>query len=110
MPTSVTVDGFYDGGGVYRVRFAPPYLGHWSYATTSSSASLDGHTGSVTAVAPSAHNHGPVRSRGFRLVHEDGSPHFSVGSTSYQWASKGFDMQEQTLQTLEHGQAWRSIA
>ena len=29
------VDGFYDGGGVYRIRFMPTKLGPWSYVTES---------------------------------------------------------------------------
>jgi hypothetical protein len=32
------------------------------------------------------------------------SSYFSVGSTSYQWSSKGYAMQEQTLDTLRVGQ------
>src|ERR1700679_4160976 len=33
---SVQVTGFYDGEGVYRVRFMPDMPGQWSYATQSS--------------------------------------------------------------------------
>src|SRR5262245_38149502 len=29
------VNGFYDGEGVYRVRFMPPKTGRWDYATRS---------------------------------------------------------------------------
>ena len=83
--TTITVTGFYDGGTSYRVRFAPPFLGTWTYTTASSTTpGLAGHTGAVTAMPASPGNHGPVGSDGFRLVHADGTPHFSVGSTSYQ--------------------------
>eukprot|EP00966_Prymnesium_polylepis_P314971 7277883-Prymnesium_polylepis.1 len=97
---ALTVSGFFDGGDVYKVRFAPPDEGVWSYVTASSSALLDKHAGNVTATAPSAGNHGPVKSRGFGLYHADGTPHFSVGTTSYQWASMPRAQQEQTLATL----------
>src|SRR5437660_582373 len=32
---SVQVAGFYDGDGVYRIRFMPHIQGEWRYATTS---------------------------------------------------------------------------
>ena len=35
MPSKVTVNGFYDGGGVYKLRFSPPYEGSWAYTTAS---------------------------------------------------------------------------
>ena len=105
MPTTLTVPGFYDGGADYMVRFAPPYAGTWTYVTHSSTTpELDGAAGSLVAdEAARAHNHGPVASNGYALQYADGTPHFSVGSTSYQWTSKGFAMQAQTLQTLAEG-------
>ena len=104
MPTTITVNGFYDGDGVYRVRFSPPFEGSWTYTTRSNEAQLDGKSGSFTATAPTNSNHGPVESQGFRLVHADGTPYFSVGTTSYQWTSKSFEMQSQTIETLRQGQ------
>lgn len=97
----LTVNGFYDGGSTYKVRFAPPQEGDWNYAVSSDEPSLHGHAGELTATAPTPGDHGPVQSRGFGLVHADGMPHLSIGTTSYQWASKGFDMQRQTLATLK---------
>lgn len=32
---SVQVDGFYDGGGSYRIRFMPDTEGEWSFTTNS---------------------------------------------------------------------------
>ena len=104
MPTTITANGFYDGDGVYRIRFSPPFEGFWTYTTHSNTAQLDGKSGSFTATAPTSSNHGPVESQGFRLVYADGTPHFSVGTTSYQWTSKSFEMQAQTIQTLREGQ------
>src|SRR5215471_15351695 len=59
----VDVDGFYDGGGVYRIRFMPDETGEWSYTTTSNVPSLNGKAGTFTATAPSSKNHGPVAVR-----------------------------------------------
>ena len=58
MPTNITVAGFYDGNGDYKVRFAPPYEGTWSYTTTSNIAALDGKTGQLDVTPPSNDNHG----------------------------------------------------
>src|SRR5579875_2288288 len=33
---TVTVNGFYDGDGAYRIRFMPDMTGSWTYLTTSS--------------------------------------------------------------------------
>ena len=57
---SVEVDGFYDGDGVYRVRFMPDVQGEWRYRTHSSAPELDGREGGFACIAPSAGNHGPV--------------------------------------------------
>src|SRR5262249_41246760 len=39
------VRGFYDGDGVYRVRFMPSEQGAWKYITHSNLAELDGQQG-----------------------------------------------------------------
>ncbi len=46
------VGGFYDGDGVYRVRFQAPRAGTWTYVTTSTARSLDGLRGSVEVGPP----------------------------------------------------------
>ena len=50
----VTVRGFYDGDGVYKVRFSPPTQGSWQYETRSNRPELDGKSGSFTVGPPSA--------------------------------------------------------
>ena len=59
----VEAEGFYDGGGIYRIRFMPDELGDWSYTTTSNVAALNSKTGAFTAGTPSLNNHGPVQVR-----------------------------------------------
>src|SRR5579862_4041887 len=37
---TVDVAGFYDGGGVYKVRFSPDTVGRWGFETTGSAKEL----------------------------------------------------------------------
>jgi hypothetical protein len=98
---SVQVDGFYDGEGVYRIRFMPEAEGQWEYMTRSNSAALDGQTGSFTCVAPGADNHGPVRvANTFHFAYADGTAYVPVGTTCYVWNLQGDELEEQTLATL----------
>jgi hypothetical protein len=48
---TIDVDGFYDGDGVYRVRFMPDVQGEWRYRTHSNLAALDGQRGQFRCVA-----------------------------------------------------------
>jgi hypothetical protein len=79
------VTGFYDGEGIYKVRFMPDAPGKWSYVTASSAPQLAGHTGGFTAIAPTAaNNHGPVGvAREFHFQYADGTPYFPFGTTTY---------------------------
>ena len=96
-------EGFYDGNGVYRIRFMPDKLGQWTYETRSTRRELDGKTGKFTCVEPSAQNHGPVGvHKTWHLAYADGTPYFQVGTTCYAWAHQGNAMEEQTLATLEN--------
>ena len=38
-------EGFYDGDGVYRIRFMPDSVGQWSYVTKSNQRELDDKKG-----------------------------------------------------------------
>ena len=99
--TSVTVPGFYDGGGHYRVRFMPDRTGQWTFRTASTTPALDGKTGTFTVNGPSQGNHGPVRvARTFHFDYADGSPFRPLGTTVYAWIHQPRDLQDQTLRTL----------
>ena len=43
-------EGFYDGNGMYRIRFMPDTTGDWSYTTKSNRRELDGKNGQFTCV------------------------------------------------------------
>lgn len=101
---AVEPDGFYDGDGVYRVRFMPDALGRWRYQTKSNRRQLDAKHGEFLCVEPSPGNHGPVRVRNtYRFAYADGAPYFQVGTTCYAWAHQGDELEEQTLATLKNG-------
>jgi pectin methylesterase-like acyl-CoA thioesterase len=98
---TLQVPGFYDGDGQYKVRFMPDSVGVWEYETHSNRAALDGKKGSITAVAPSAGNHGPVRVKNtWHFAYEDGTPYWQVGTTSYAWTHQTEALEQQTLHTL----------
>lgn len=95
--------GFYDGDGVYKIRFMPDSPGTWTYVTESNQEELDGKRGEFTCTEAKPGNHGPVRVHNkFQLAYADGTPHFSVGTTCYAWVHQGDAMEEQTLATLKN--------
>jgi hypothetical protein len=98
---SVEASGFYDGNGVFRVRFMPDKQGRWNYRTASNVRNLDGKTGSFSVSRPRSQNHGPVRvARTYHFDYADGSPYEELGTTCYVWEWQPELLQEQTLKTL----------
>jgi hypothetical protein len=98
---SISVLGFYDGNGVYRIRFMPDRLGHWRYTTQSNNTALSGRTGEFDVIAATGNNRGPVRVRNtFHFAYADGTPYKPLGTTCYAWTSQTNALQEQTLETL----------
>lgn len=97
----VEVDGFYDGDGVYRLRFMPDKQGTWHYRTQSNLDSLNGIEGTFICLPPAPGNHGPVRvSNTYHFSYADGTPYRPVGTTCYAWTQQGDELEEQTLTTL----------
>ncbi|MEY3000824.1 MAG: hypothetical protein RL648_1038, partial [Verrucomicrobiota bacterium] len=86
---SVAVRGFYDGEGVYRVRFMPPRVGQWRYVTESNRWELTNHQGSVDVVVPGPGNHGKVKVyQDYHFIYEDGTPYRPIGTTIYSWLNR----------------------
>jgi len=84
LAQSVRVRGFYDGGGIHRLRSMPQQPGNCSYVTDSTTPILNNKTGTfeVASLPGDKYGQSPVRVRNTRsFVHEDGSSHFSVGTT-----------------------------
>jgi hypothetical protein len=99
--STVEVPGFYDGEGVYRVRFMPEAAGAWRYETKSNRWELTGKIGGFTVTPAGKGNHGPVRVHNtFHFAHADGTPFKQIGTTIYNWTDTPEAVQEETLRTL----------
>jgi hypothetical protein len=95
------VHGFYDGDGVYRIRFMPSAVGRWNFITQSNCAALSGISGSFDCLAPSLGNHGPVSvANTYHFAHADGTPFVEIGTTCYAWAHQPDAVEDQTLASL----------
>lgn len=95
------VAGFYDGEGIYRVRFMPEAVGNWRYETKANRWELTGQTGSFAVTPASKGNHGPVHVHNtFHFAYADGTPFKQIGTTIYNWLDTPEEVQEQTLKTL----------
>jgi len=99
----VTVQGFYDGEGIYRVRFMPSFTGHYTFTISGSFSDSPPVQGTFEVLPPREGNHGPVRTRGFHFEYEDGTPYYPVGTTAYVWELQSGELQKQTLKTLSEG-------
>ncbi len=98
---SFELSGFYDGNGIYKLRFMPDEVGEWSYTTKSNRTELDGETGRFTCIKPSEGNHGPIQVfKDYYLRYTDETPYHQFGTTCYAWVHQGDSMEEQTLKTL----------
>jgi hypothetical protein len=98
---SLTVEGFYDGEGAYKVRFMPDELGEWTWTTSSNAPALNGKAGAFQCMAPGSGNRGPVSVRdGYHFGYADGTPFVECGTTCYAWAFQSEVTQRQTIETL----------
>ncbi|MBO0791787.1 MAG: DUF5060 domain-containing protein [Ktedonobacteraceae bacterium] len=98
---TIKVDGFYDGDGIYRLRFMPDTQGIWRYRTRSNQDVLNDVEGTFSCIAPAPGNHGPVRvANTYHFAYADGTPYKQTGTTCYAWAHQGNALEEQTLATL----------
>jgi Protein of unknown function (DUF4038)/Domain of unknown function (DUF5060)/Putative collagen-binding domain of a collagenase len=87
-----TVQGFWDGGTTWRVRFSPGEIGAWTYTTRAvpdDDAGLHARTGSFRVSQPRGSTrfdrHGPIRVARARtfLEHADGTPFFWLADTGW---------------------------
>ncbi|MGB8226050.1 MAG: DUF5060 domain-containing protein [Sedimentisphaerales bacterium] len=96
-------NGFYDGNGIFKIRFMPDKEGIWTYKTKSNREELNGKEGQFECIAPSKDNHGPVRvANTFYFAYADGKPYYPFGTTAYAWTHMSQEIQEMTLNTLKN--------
>ena len=95
-------EGFYDGNGIYKIRFMPDKEGTWNYITSSNKAELNNKKGSFVCTGASPTNHGPVRVKGtYHFQYEDGTPFYPFGTTIYEWPFQDAQTKSQTIATLQ---------
>ncbi len=98
----IEVTGFYDGQGIYKIRFMPMKTGKWTYTTHCNVPELDNQSGRFTCVEATGNNHGPVKVRNtYHFEYADGTPYYQVGTTCYAWANQGDSLEKVTLGTLK---------
>lgn len=90
---SLRVDGFYDGDGCWRIRFAPIREGEWRYETFSNDPNLNGQRGEFACTAPfsrGALTVNPAFPRWFSRA--DGEPQWVVNDGWYPHPLFGFTL------------------
>ncbi|NLX78023.1 MAG: DUF4038 domain-containing protein [Clostridiaceae bacterium] len=98
------VHGFYDGDGIYKIRFMPEFEGEYSYTVFSNDPDMNNISGTFTVTPPSENNHGPVKATGEHFTYADGTPFFVMGTTAYAWHYRPAEVRERTLRSFsEYG-------
>ncbi len=98
---TVTVPGFWDGGKIWKIRFAPPMAGTWKYVTVSADKKMSLKSGQVIVTG---WNDGELKSnparRGFIFVNKtgsragryftysDGTPFLWIADTWWDWTNR----------------------
>lgn len=90
------IHGFWDGGRIWKLRFAPTKTGKWEYKTESTDPRLGNKEGSFEAIAPSAeHISSNILYRGFLEPADtfswklsDGTPFLPVGETQWSFSEE----------------------
>ena len=98
----VKADGFYDGNGLFKIRFMPTKTGEWKYKTVSNVKQLNGKTGKFLCISPTEGNHGPVKvADTYAFKYADGKRYYPFGTTLYAWTHQPKGLEELTLRTLK---------
>lgn len=101
---SVQTEGFYDGEGIYRIRFMPSFEGTYSFVLKTTFDEKN-YSGNFYVTSPEEKNHGPVHVENtYHFAYADGTPYYSVGTTAYVWELQSNDLQKKTLNSLVDAQ------
>lgn len=91
--------GFYDGNGIYKIRFMPSVNEKYSYKIFGNFSDEE-YNGEF--YAEKADSHGMVQADGTYFKYSDGTPYYSIGTTCYAWVNQEKEIQKQTLETLKN--------
>ncbi len=99
---TLKVSGFYDGDGIYKLRFMPHKEGIWQYLTASNDSKLHQQKGTFECISAKKGNHGPVMVKDtFYFAYSDGKPFYPLGTTAYGWIQQKRETRERTLESLK---------
>jgi hypothetical protein len=102
----LTIPGFYDGNGTWKIRFSPTVPGHWSLRTISDTPGLNGHTEAEIQCEP---NRSPAIHGGLlvdplhphHFIYQDGTRYFLMGyECDWLWALGMDDPQRKEMRRL----------
>ncbi len=102
----LSVPGFYDGEGVWKIRFSPTRQGDWSLRTISSLEALNGKAESSIACVSNRHPniHGVLKvdaAHPYHFVYEDGTRYFLLGyEADWLWAPEMNDPESKVMHRL----------
>ena len=92
-------EGFYDGNGVYKLRFMPSCEG--TYEITAVTSWGDEAKVTVEVSAADENCHGPVRvANTYHFAYDDGKEYYPCGTTCYVWELQSKETQEKTYESL----------
>ncbi len=95
------ITGFYNGNGEYIIRFMPSFEEAYTYKIYGN-FSEDIHCGEFQVIPPKGINKGPVKvAYTYHLTYEDGTPHYSIGTTCYAWTHQKETDRIKTIETLK---------
>jgi hypothetical protein len=99
---TVETGGFYDGNGIYKVRFMPSFEGIYTFEVSGTFAS-EAISGSFDVTPAKGNNHGPVRVAGkYHFAYEDGAPYYPIGTTCYVWTHQSKELRDKTIESLKN--------
>lgn len=96
-----TVNGFYDGKNVFKIRFSPDSLGTWIYSIHSNLPELDNKKGEFICIKPTKNNHGYVKTFDtYHFKYADGKRFYPFGTTAYTFINQPVETQRNIISTL----------
>ena len=98
---SKVVEGFYDGKGIYKVRFMPTFEGKHTFSIRATF--MNGSVSGAFYVDPAKEtNKGPVRTAStYHFAYENGETYNSVGTTAYVWTWQSDETIAETIESLK---------
>lgn len=92
-----TVKGFYDGDGVYKLRYLPLKAGLYRVSV----GGIVSDSFEIECQPADEQGRGAVRADGFHFKYDSGKPYYPFGTTVYALAHQPDELVERTLRSLE---------